>query len=71
MAVKEKTETNEEQAMEAEVEWTTVDNELQLLQILCGTRPIGNKRVLCFFQAIRFRKILCRHQQIFSNGLYS
>jgi hypothetical protein len=26
------------------VEWGTVDNELQLLQILCGTRPIGNKR---------------------------
>lgn len=44
MAVKEKTETNEEQAMEAEVEWNTVDNELQLLQILCGTRPIGEKR---------------------------
>lgn len=43
MAVKEKTEVSEE-PMEAEVEWNTVDNELHLLQILCGTRPIGMKR---------------------------
>lgn len=43
MAVKEKTEANEE-TLEAEIEWNTVDNELQLLQILCGTRPIGEKR---------------------------
>ena len=43
MAVKEKTEVSEE-PMEAEVEWNTADNELQLLQILCGTRPIGMKR---------------------------
>ncbi|XP_046461113.1 MRG/MORF4L-binding protein-like [Daphnia pulex] len=41
MAVKEKTEGNEETLEAAEVEWGTVDNELQLLQILCGTRPIG------------------------------
>lgn len=43
MAVKEKAEANEE-TLEAEIEWNTVDNELQLLQILCGTRPIGEKR---------------------------
>lgn len=40
MAVKEKTESNEE-PLEPEVEWNTADNELQLLQILCGNRPIG------------------------------
>jgi hypothetical protein len=45
MAVKEKTEGNEETLEAAEVEWGTVDNELQLLQIMCGTRPIGKKNV--------------------------
>lgn len=44
MAVKEKAEGNEETLEAAEVEWSTVDNELQLLQILCGTRPIGKKQ---------------------------
>jgi hypothetical protein len=46
MAVKEKTEGNEETLEAAEVEWGTVDNELQLLQILCGTRPIGKEKRL-------------------------
>ena len=45
MAVKEKAEGNEETLEAAEVEWSTVDNELQLLQILCGTRPIGKRNV--------------------------
>lgn len=44
MAVKEKTEGNEETLEAVEVEWSTVDNELHLLQILCGTRPIGIRR---------------------------
>jgi hypothetical protein len=44
MAVKEKTEGNEETLEAVEVEWSTVDNELQLLQILCGTRPIGTSQ---------------------------
>ena len=41
MAVKEKNEASQEEPLEAEIEWNNVDNELQLLQILCGTRPIG------------------------------
>lgn len=43
MAVKEKTEATSEEVTEpaGDVEWGTVDNELQLLQILCVTRPIG------------------------------
>nr|CAG4649651.1 EOG090X0CO7 [Scapholeberis mucronata] len=41
MAVKEKIEGAQEEPAEAEVEWNNVENELQLLQILCGTRPIG------------------------------
>ena len=42
MAVKEKTEATAEEVSETgDVEWGTVDNELHLLQILCGTRPIG------------------------------
>ena len=47
MAVKEKTlsdtPASEAEVAEAEViEWSTVENELHLLQSLCGTRPIGN-----------------------------
>nr|CAG4643474.1 EOG090X0CO7 [Ilyocryptus agilis] len=42
MAVKEKIDTAEE-ATDAvpDIDWNIVDNELQLLQILCGTRPLG------------------------------
>ena len=31
----------ESEVAEAEIEWNTVENELLLLQSLCGTRPLG------------------------------
>ena len=40
MAVKDKSDCNKEASEAASIEWN-VENELQLLLVLCGTKPIG------------------------------
>lgn len=45
MAVKDKNEAGEEPAEIVDIEWSTAENELQLLQILCTTRPVGKQRL--------------------------
>ena len=42
MAVKEKMEPITTISADSEVEWN-VENELQLYQVLCGNKPIGNE----------------------------